>query len=70
MLMKSQVLRMIFDTLGRVDVEPPSVADSLRKLCDDEPPSVAGIAVDDDVVDNIEDEVVEIFSSELPEQPL
>jgi hypothetical protein len=31
MSMKSQVLRMIFRTPERVDVEPPSVADSLRE---------------------------------------
>jgi hypothetical protein len=31
MSMKSQVLRVIFRTPVRVDVEPPSVADSLRE---------------------------------------
>jgi hypothetical protein len=31
MSMKSQVLRVIFCTPGRVDVKPPSVADSLRE---------------------------------------
>jgi hypothetical protein len=31
MSMKSQVLSVSFCTQGRVDVEPPSVADSLRK---------------------------------------
>jgi hypothetical protein len=31
MSMKLQVLSVSFRTLGRVDVEPPSVADSLRE---------------------------------------
>jgi hypothetical protein len=31
MSMKSQVLGVIFRTSGRFDVEPPSVADSLRE---------------------------------------
>jgi hypothetical protein len=55
---------VIFRTLGRVDVEPLSVADSLRECAMTSPRAWRG-AVDDDVVDNIEDKVVEIFSSEL-----
>jgi hypothetical protein len=31
MSMKLQVLRVIFCTPGQVDIEPPSVADSLRE---------------------------------------
>jgi hypothetical protein len=67
MLMKSQVLRMIFDTPERVDVEPPSVADSLRE-CATASPRAWQAAVDVYVVDDVEDEVVEIFFSELSEQ--
>jgi hypothetical protein len=60
MPMKSQVLRVIFRTQGRVDVEPPSVADSLRE-CTAASPRAWQAAVNADVVDDIEDEVVEIF---------
>jgi hypothetical protein len=51
---------MNFHTPGRVDVEPPSVADSLREYT---AASLRAwqVAVDVDVVDDIEDEVVEIF---------
>jgi hypothetical protein len=59
---KSQVLRVIFRTLGRVDVEPPSVADSLRE-CVTMSPQAWQVAVD-----NVEDEVVEVFFSRLFEQ--
>jgi hypothetical protein len=59
---KSQVLRVIFRTPGRVDVEPPSVADSLHE-CATSSPRAWQAAVDD-----VEDEVVKIFfSSELSE---
>jgi hypothetical protein len=61
---KSQVLRVIFRTPRRVDVEPPSVADSLRKGVVASPRAYQA-ATDADVVDDIEDEVVEIFFSEL-----
>jgi hypothetical protein len=50
-----------FRTLGRVDVEPPSVADSLRKCAAMTSPRAWQAAVDD-----VEDEVVEIFSSGCP----
>jgi hypothetical protein len=46
-------------TSGRVDVEPPSVADNLRK-CAAVSPRAYQAAVDV-VVDDVEDEVVEIF---------
>jgi hypothetical protein len=59
---KSQFLRMIFCTPGRVDVEPPGVADSLHE-CATASPRAWQVAVDADVVDDVEDEVVEIFSS-------
>jgi hypothetical protein len=62
MSMKSQVLSMSFRTQGRVDVEPPSVADSLRE-CAATSPRAWQVVVDD-----VEDEVVEIFFSELSEQ--
>jgi hypothetical protein len=52
---------MSFRTQGRVDVEPPSVADSLRE-CAAASPRVYQAAVDA-AVDNVESEVVEIFSS-------
>jgi hypothetical protein len=55
---KSQVLSMSFRTQGRVDVEPPSVADSLRE-CAASSPRAWQAEVDND----IEDEVVEIFFS-------
>jgi hypothetical protein len=58
---KSQFLSVIFCTLGRVDVEPPSVADSLRECAATSPQ-----AWQSDVVDDIEDEVVKIFSSGCP----
>jgi hypothetical protein len=48
---------MNFHTQGRVDIEPPSVADSLRE-CATTSPQASQAAFDD-----IEDEVVEIFSS-------
>jgi hypothetical protein len=55
---------VIFCTPGRVDIEPPSVADSLREC------TAASFrayqAAADAVVDDIEDEVVEIFSSGCP----
>jgi hypothetical protein len=60
MSMKSQVLNVSFRTQGRVDVEPPSVADSLRE-CAATSPRAWQAAVDADVVDDVEDEVVEIF---------
>jgi hypothetical protein len=59
---KSQVLRVIFRTLGRVDVEPPGVADSLRE-CVTTSPQAWQVAVDD-----VKDEVVEVFFSRLFEQ--
>jgi hypothetical protein len=62
MSMKSQVLIVSFRTQGRVDVEPPNVADSLRE-CAAASPRAWQAAVDD-----VEDEVVEIFFSGLSEQ--
>jgi hypothetical protein len=53
-----------FFTQGRVDVEPPSVADSLRDFATSSPRAWQAVA-DEDVVDNVEDEVVELFFSEL-----
>jgi hypothetical protein len=50
---------MIFHTPGRVDVEPPSVADSLHECMMTSPRAWRAI------VDDVEDEVVEIFFSEL-----
>jgi hypothetical protein len=61
---KSQVLRVIFCTPGRVDVEPPSVPDSLRE-CAASSPRAWQVAVEMDVVDDVEDEVVDLFFSEL-----
>jgi hypothetical protein len=61
---KSQVLRVIFCTPGRVDVELPSVADSLRE-CAASSPRAWQAAVETDVVDDVEDEVVDLFFSEL-----
>jgi hypothetical protein len=58
--MKSQVLRVIFRTQGRVDVEPPSVADSLRECATTSP--WAWQAAVDAAVDDVEDEVNEYFS--------
>jgi hypothetical protein len=63
--MKSQALRVIFRTPGRVDVEPPSVADSLRECAMASPWAWQGVV--DAVVNDIEDEVVDFFSS-LSEQ--
>jgi hypothetical protein len=60
--MKSQVLRVIFCTPGQVDVEPPSVANSLRE-CVTAIPRAWQAAVDVDIVDDVEDEVAEVFSS-------
>jgi hypothetical protein len=59
MSMKSQVLRVIFRTPGRVDVEPLSVADSLHE-CATASPRAWQAAVND-----VENEVVEIFFFEL-----
>jgi hypothetical protein len=59
---KSQVLMVIFRTPGRVDVEPPSVADSLREC------ATASPRVWQAIVDEVEDEVVKIFFSELSKQ--
>jgi hypothetical protein len=53
---------VIFRTPGRVDVEPPSVADSLRERTMASP-SALQVAVDD-----VEDEVVTVFFSRLSEQ--
>jgi hypothetical protein len=50
---------MRFRTQGRVDVEPPSIADSLRECAAVSPRAWQA------VVDDVEDEVVEIFSFEL-----
>jgi hypothetical protein len=59
---KSQFLRVIFCTPGRVNVEPPSVADSLHE-CATASPRAYQAAVDAAV-----DEVVEVFFFELFEQ--
>jgi hypothetical protein len=64
---KSQVLRVIFRTPGRVDVEPPSVADSLRE-CAIASPRAYQIVVNA-AVDDVKSEVVEIFSSGCPISP-
>jgi hypothetical protein len=48
---------MSFRTQGRVDVEPPSVADSLHEC------AVVSPRAWQAAVDNVEDKVVEIFSS-------
>jgi hypothetical protein len=50
---------MSFRTQGRVDVEPPSVVDSLRECAAANPR--AWQAAVDAVVDDVEDEVVEVF---------
>jgi hypothetical protein len=64
---KSQVLRVIFRTPGRVDVEPPSVVDSLRKC------AAASLrawqAAVDAIVNDAEDEVVEIVVVFFPGCP-
>jgi hypothetical protein len=52
-------------TQGRVDVEPPRVADSLRECMAASPRAWQAIA-EMDVVDDVEDEVVTIFSSGSP----
>jgi hypothetical protein len=57
---------MIFRTSGRVDVEPPSVAENLRECRTTSPR--AWQAVVDAVVDDVEDEVVEVFFFELSGQ--
>jgi hypothetical protein len=51
---------MSFRTQGQVDVEPPSVADSLRE-CATTSPQAYQAAVDA-AVDDVESEVVEVFS--------
>jgi hypothetical protein len=51
---------VIFCTQGRVDVEPPSVADSLRACATASPRAWQGTA------DDLEDEVVEIISLGSP----
>jgi hypothetical protein len=48
-----------FRTQGRVDVEPPSIADSLREHITASPR--AWQAAVDAAVDDVEDEVVEVF---------
>jgi hypothetical protein len=63
---KSQVLSMSFHTQERVDVEPPNIADSLRE-CVEASPRAWQAAVDA-TVDDVEDEVVEIFFSDLSAQ--
>jgi hypothetical protein len=64
MSMKSQVLRVIFRTPGQVDVEPSSIADSLRE-CAAAIPRAHQAAVDA-AVDDADSEVVEIFSLGCP----
>jgi hypothetical protein len=64
MSMKSQVLRVIFRTPGRVDVEPSSVADSLRE-CAEASPRAWQSVVDVDVVDDVKDKVIEVFFFKL-----
>jgi hypothetical protein len=55
---------MSFRTQGRVDVEPPSVANRLRAYAATMSLRAWQAAVDA-AVDDIEDEVVDIFFSEL-----
>jgi hypothetical protein len=55
---------MSFRTQERVDVEPPSIADSLRE-CVTTSLRACQAGVSADIVDDIEDEVVEIFLCEL-----
>jgi hypothetical protein len=57
MSMRSQFSNVSFRTQGRVDVEPPSVADSLRE-CAMTSPRAWQAAVDAGV-DDVKDEVVE-----------
>jgi hypothetical protein len=64
MSMKLQVLSMSFRTPRQGDIEPMSVADSLRE-CATTSPRVWQIVVDD-----VEDGVLEVLFSELSEQPL
>jgi hypothetical protein len=56
---------MSFRTQGRVVVEPPSVTDSLRE-CTMMSPQAWQAAVDADIVDDIKDEIVKLFSSDCP----
>jgi hypothetical protein len=58
---------MSFRTPGQVDVEPPGVANSLCE-CVTMSPRAWQAAVDADVVDDVEDEVVEVFFTRLSEQ--
>jgi hypothetical protein len=53
---------MSFCAERRGDVDPPSVADSLRE-CAMTSPRAWQTAVDADVVDDVEDEVVKLFFS-------
>jgi hypothetical protein len=66
MLMKSQVLSISFFTQGRVDVEPPSVADSLHECAMTSPR--AWQAAVDAAIDDVKDKVVEVFLFELSAQ--
>jgi hypothetical protein len=59
---------MSFRTPGRVDNQPPSIADSLRECAATSSPRACKAAVDADIVDDVEDEVVDVFFSELSEQ--
>jgi hypothetical protein len=59
MSMKSQVLIVSFRTPGRVDVEPPSIADCLHECAALSPRAWQTI------VDDVKDKVVKIFFSEL-----
>jgi hypothetical protein len=52
---KLQLLNVSFRTQGRDDVEPPSVADSLRECATTSPQALQA------AFDNVEDEVVEVF---------
>jgi hypothetical protein len=61
---KSQVLSMRLRTQGRVDVEPLNVAESLRECMMASPRAWQAVA-ETDVVDDVEDEVVELFFSGL-----
>jgi hypothetical protein len=65
MLMKLHVLSVSFRTPGRVNVEPPSVVDSLRKRAMLSPRAWQ-VAVDA-AVDDVKDDVVAIFFSRLSE---
>jgi hypothetical protein len=70
---KLQILNVSFHTQRRDDVEPPSVADSLRECATTSPRALQA------AFDNVEDEVVEVFFfplgslsslANLSEQPL